>query len=292
MNNTTMAPPRRSIVKVLGRAIRRELTPWRIVSYALLIVLSALYIGPLAMLVNTSFKTLREYTRDPAGMATEIRWDNYEEAWEAANFSSYLMNSVLYASSATIIYVIFAVFVAFPITRRYVRGSNWLLTLYLIALFLPPALIPQFQLMLNVGLYNTQIGYIMLFLVNPIGIIILVNYIKSIPVEIDEAAALDGCGYFRFVLVIVLPLIRPAIATIAVLHAIGIWNELILATVYLSNEDFYPITRGMIAFEGQYTSDKTLLVAAVVMMMTPMIILFLLLQRYIMSGLTQGSVKG
>ncbi len=131
-------------------------------------------------------------------------------------------------------------FVAFPISRGYVKGAKVLLTLFVIALFLPVALIPQFQLMLGLGLYNNPIGYIMLFLVNPIGIVILVNYIKTLPRELDEAAAMDGCSYFRFVTTIVFPLIQPAIATVAVLHAIGIWNELILPTIYLTSKDLLP----------------------------------------------------
>ena len=164
--------------------------------------------------------------------------------------------------------------------------------LFVIALFLPVALIPQFQLILNLGLYNTQIGYILLYLVNPIGIIILVNFIKTIPKELDEAAALDGCGYFRFVISMVFPLIKPAIATITVLHAIGIWNEIILPTIYLSNQDYYPITRGLIVFQGVYGSNWPTLAAAVLLLALPMIILFLFLQRYIISGMTAGAVKG
>ena len=87
------------------------------------------------------------------------------------------------------------------------KGLNTLFTLFVIALFLPPALIPQFQLMLRLVCITIRSGYIMLFLANPIGIIILVNYIKTVPTELDEAAALDGCGYFRFVTRIVFPLI-------------------------------------------------------------------------------------
>ena len=183
-------------------------------------------------------------------------------------------------------------FVAFPISRGYIKGAKYVLTMFVIALFLPVALIPQFQLMLSVGLYNNPIGYIMLFLVNPIGIVILVNYIKTLPRELDEAAAMDGCGYMRFVLSVVFPLIQPAVATVAVLHAIGIWNELILPTIYLTNKAYYPITRGMIVFQGVYGSNWPTLAAAVLIMTLPMVIIFLVLQRYIVSGLTQGAVKG
>ena len=202
------------------------------------------------------------------------------------------MNSLIYTVVATALFVVMSIFVAFPLARGYVKGAGALLTLYVIALFLPPALIPQFQLILNLGLFNTRTGYILLFLINPIGLIILVNYIKSIPRELDESAAVDGCGYARFVFSILMPLIRPAIATVTVIHAIGIWNELVLATVYLTNEDLYPITRGLIVFEGVYGSDWPKLAAAVLMLMIPMLVLYMFLQRYIISGLTSGAVKG
>lgn len=264
----------------------------RIASYAALVLFAVIYAGPLLMLVNTSLKTLPAFMKDATSLVTSLHFDNFIEAWEKANFPRYLTNSLIYTLSATLIYVVTAIFVAFPVARGYVRGANFILTMFVIALFLPPALIPQFQLMLRLGLYNNPVGYILLFTINPIGMVILVNYIKSIPKELDEAAALDGCGYFRFVTAVLFPLIRPAVATVAVLHAIGIWNELILPTIYLTNKDYYPITRGMIVFQGVYGSDWPTLAAAVLIMTLPMLLIFLLLQRYIISGLTQGAVKG
>lgn len=261
-------------------------------SYVVLVLVSLLYIGPLLMLVNTAFKTLPEFYQDPIGLASSFNFDNFTEAWELANFPQYMVNSIIYATVATVIFVITSVFVAFPIARGHIRGARALLTLYVVALFLPPALIPQFQLILNLNLYNTRQGYILLFLVNAIGMIVLVNYIKSVPKELDESAAIDGCSYPRFVFRIVMPLIKPAIATVTVLHAIGIWNEIILPTIYLTNSDFYPITRGLVVFEGVYGSNWPGLAAAVLMLALPMVILFLILQRYIISGLTGGAVKG
>lgn len=277
-----------SQTRLEGRRIK-----WgKIASYAFLVLMAIVYLGPLLMLVNTSLKTTPSFMRDPLALASEFRLQNFIDAWNKANFPKYLLNTVIYTVSATAIYVVTAVFVAFPIARGYVKYSGWLLTMFVVALFLPPALIPQFQLIRALGLYNTQFGYIMLFIVNPIGIVILVNYIKTVPKELDEAAAMDGCGYFRFVLSIVLPLIQPAVATVIVLHAIGIWNEIIAPTIYLTNKEFYPITRGLIVFTGVYGSDWPLLAAAVLLLTFPMLGLFLFLQRYIIAGLTAGSVKG
>jgi raffinose/stachyose/melibiose transport system permease protein len=230
--------------------------------------------------------------KNATSLPTTINLQNFVEAWNKASFPRYLTNTLIYTLSATALYVVMAVFLAFPIARGYVKGANALLTLFVVALFLPVALIPQFQLMLRLGLYNNPVGYVMLFLVNPIGIVILVNYMKTLPKELDEAAAIDGCGYLRFVGTMVFPLSQPAIATVAVLHAIGIWNELILPTIYLTNKNYYPITRGMIVFQGVYGSDWPTLAAAVLIMTFPMVVIFLVLQRYIVEGLTQGAVKG
>ena len=271
---------------------KRKRTLKKTASYALLFLFAAFYIGPLLILIFASLKSLPEFFRNPTGLPESFSLDNFTEAWELANFPRYLMNSMIYTGVATALFVIMSVFVAFPIARGYVRGAGAMLTLYVVALVLPPALIPQFQLILNLGLYNTRQGYILLFLINPIGLIILVNYIKSIPRELDESAAIDGCSYIRFVWSILIPLIKPAIATVTVIHAIGIWNELILATVYLTDEDLYPITRGLIVFEGVYGSDWPKLAAAVLMLMFPMLVLFMFLQRFIISGLTSGAVKG
>ena len=264
----------------------------KIASYAILSIFSIFYLWPLFLLINTSLRPLTEYLRDPAGLATSPSFDNFVEAWELANFPQYMMNSLIYTATATAIFVLTSLFVAFPIARGYFKGSGVILTLYVVALFLPPALIPQFQLILNLGLYNSRPGFILLFLINPIGIIILVNYMKSIPRELDESAAVDGSSYTRFVFQVIFPLIRPAVATVTVLHAIGIWNELILPTIYLTNQDLYPITRGLIVFQGVYGSNWPGIAAAVLMLMIPILVLFMFLQRYIIGGLTAGAVKG
>jgi raffinose/stachyose/melibiose transport system permease protein len=264
----------------------------RMAAYVFLVLLAVVYLGPLLMLVITSFKTLPEFTKNATSLPTSLSLDNFFEAWDKANFPRYLLNTAIYTVTSTVVFLVTGLFLAIAIARRFVRGGGTLFTLFLIALFLPAALIPQFQLILRLGLYNNPIGYIMLFLVNPIGIVIMVNYIRTIPIELDEAAAIEGCGYFRYVLQIVLPLSAPAIATVAVLHAIGVWNELVLATIYLTNKDYYPITRGLIVFNGVYGNNWPVLAAAVLMITLPMAVFFVFAQRWIIGGVTAGAVKG
>jgi raffinose/stachyose/melibiose transport system permease protein len=292
MNPATTAEPRITAATTRARLRPRRLDLATIGSYAVLLVLALIYLGPLLMLLNTSLKTGPQFAKDPVGLATSLSFGNYTEAWEKADFPRYLINTIMYAAVATIAYLAAALPLSVAIARRHVRGWNVLYLLFVIALFLPIALIPQFQLILNLRLYNTQIGYILLFLTNPIGVLILVGYIRTIPRELDEAAALEGSGYIRWLVRIILPLTKPALATVAILHAIGVWNELVLASIYLTKEAYYPVTRGLIVFTGIYGNDWPLLAAAVLMLAAPMIVLYLFLQRYIIGGFTAGSLRG
>ena len=289
---TITAPTPTSTHIAPARRRRLRLDPGRTAAYVFLIVLAIIYIAPMVMLVLTSVKTVPEFNKSPVALPTSLALNNFVEAWNKANFPRYLVNTLIYTVVSATVFVITGVFLSVAISRRFVRASNWVFTLFLIALFLPPALIPQFQLILRLGLYNNPLGYIMLFLVNPIGIVILVNYIATIPRDLDEAAAIEGCGYIRYVIQIVIPLAKPAIATVAVLHAIGVWNELVLATIYLTKADYYPITRGLIVFNGIYGSNWPVIAAAVLMIAAPMAVFFVFMQRYIIGGVTAGAVKG
>jgi raffinose/stachyose/melibiose transport system permease protein len=257
-----------------------------------LVFIALVYLGPMLTVVNVSLKSKQAFNLNPTSLATEPRFANFSEAWKRANFPVYVSNSIVYTAIATAVYAATAVFVAFPISRKYVRGSGFLFGLFVVAMFLPSALVPQFQMMLHLGLYNTRAGYVLLFLVDPMGVIILVNYISSLPRELDEAATMDGCGYMRFVAKVVFPLVKPALASVIVLHAIGVWNDYATALIYLPKKAFMPITRGLMVFYGQYGNDWTTLSAAILMLMLPMIFLFLVLQRWIIDGILQGSVRG
>ena len=178
-------------------APRKPIDWARVASYVVVGILTVVYLGPLLMLLNTSLLTPAEFIRNPMTLPSSPSLDNFFDAWGKADFARYLLNSVLYVVISTTVFVVTGTFLSVAIARRFVRGGGLMFTLFLIALFLPPALIPQFQLILLLGLFNNPIGYVMLFVVNPIGIVIVVNYIRTIPVELDEAAAIEGAGYLR-----------------------------------------------------------------------------------------------
>lgn len=263
-----------------------------IVAYLILIVVLLVYIFPLLSLVNASLKTPVAFILDPTGLAKTLHWQNYVDAWQKGDFGTTLLNSVLYTVVSSILSTLFSLLLAFPIARSYVRGGRFWYVLFVISLFLPSALIPQFQLIVNIGLYDTQIGYILLnTAILGVGPFLIIGYLRSIPRELDEAAVVDGCGYFRYVLTIVPPLIKPVLVTTFLLHAITVWNDIIGPTIYLANAEYHPVTLGLFAFYGQYGNEWAELSAATLIVAFPLIILYVLLQRYFIEGALGGALK-
>ena len=159
--------------------------------------------------------------------------------------------------------------------------------------FLPVGLVPLFIESRLLDLYNNRLGYIILHLQYGLtfGFFIFVGYFRTIPVELDESAAIDGCGYFHYIWRILIPLIRPALATVGIYVAINVWNDLIGPVVFLASNSLYPLTRGLYTFYGSNQSDWTLLAAGVFIVAAPLIIAFVFLQRDLIAGAVAGSLK-
>lgn len=264
----------------------------KIVSYLIILIVVALYLFPLLYLVNISLKTPIAFILDPTGLTKTLHWQSYSDAWTRGGFGTALVNSVLYTVVSSVLSTAFSLLLAFPIARGYVRWSRFWYALFVVALFLPNALIPQFQLILRLGLYDTQLGYILLqSALLGVGPFLIVGYLRSIPKELDEAAAIDGCGYFRFIGTIITPLIIPVLVTTFLLHAITVWNDIIGPTIYLADQQYYPVTLGLFAFYGQYGNEWTTLSAATLIVAFPLILLYLFLQRYFIAGALGGALK-
>lgn len=178
------------------------------------------------------------------------------------------------------------------IARRYVKFATFIYMLFMIGMFLPDGSIPRWRFIFRMGLYDTRLGY-MLTLVGGGGLTLLmfVSYIRSLPKDFDEAAMIDGCGYLQFIFKILLPLMKPALASMGVLQAIGIWNEVTNSVIYFSNKNYFPITRGLYVFRSDYSVKWPELTAALVIIAVPMIVLYTFLQKYIIDGIVSGGVK-
>ena len=274
------------------RARQRKSFPLvQLLGYCLVLFMAFLYIFPLLYLLNVALKTPSDFLFNPSSLTKQLDFSNFSKAWVEGNYAQYIGNSLLYTATSALISLALSVFAAFPIARGYIKWSNFWYVFLLAAVFLPSPLIPQFQLMLHLGLYNTQIGYILLNAGVGLGPFLIVGYLRSIPKELDEAASIDGCGYFRFLFTIILPLIKPILVTVFLLSAINVWNDIIGPTIYLADESMYPVSLGLFSFYGQYQNQWTVLAAGIILVVAPMILLYVFLQRYFMEGALSGALK-
>lgn len=267
--------------------------PFRVFCYVLMIVFLFIYLFPLFFVANTSIKSAQDYMLHPTALTTTWQFSNFITAWNKANFGAYIGNSVLYTAVCTMASLLLSLLIAFPISRKYIPLSGFLYLLFLCGLFLPNGMIPTFQMVLNMGLYDTKLGYMLEMTgVNATSVFFFTGYFKSIPRELDEAASIDGCGYLRYVLTCVVPLAQPAIVSMGMLSMIGVWNDIVSSTIYLTSESNYNITRGLFVFTGQYSNDWTLTAAGLLIVAAPLIVVYIFGQRYIVDGVMAGGLKG
>jgi len=252
-----------------------------------------LYFGPLLFLLNISLQSQTQFLTHSMGIPHPVEWSNFIQAWEQASMGQYFINTILYTVIPTVIALAFSVFLAFPVSRGYVRGSRFLRSLFTSGLFFPVSIIPLFIEARILGLYNNRPGYMILHIQDAMvfGFFLFVGYFRTIPRELDESAVIDGCGYVRYLGTIITPLAKPALATMAIYAGIQIWNDLIGPVVFLSTPSLFPLSRGLFNFYGSYGSDWTLLAAGVLIAATPLIVVFLFFQRYFIEGATAGAVK-
>ena len=274
------------------RRLRRFFSPGKIVSYFFVLVIMVLYLFPMGFLINTALKSTADFYKDPVGLTKTFAFGNFVQAWQEGHFGSYFMNSVMYTGVAATLSTLVSLVVGFPVSRGYVRHRRLWYGVFVAMLFLPNALMTQFQLVLRLNLYDTALGYILIMASGlGVGPLLLVGYIKSVPKEMDEAASLDGIGYWRFLFTFLPPLIKPVLATVFILQAIGVWNDIILATILLPDPAKSPLTLGLFAFQGTYTSQWGLLAAATMIVAAPLVVAYAFLQKFLVGGVA-GSVKG
>lgn len=269
-----------------------------ILSYSIIFVLLILYIAPLILVLNVSLKSYPEYLMNPIGLVKEVQWSNYVAAWTEGNFANYFINSLIYTVAATVLTIIVSVMGAFPVARGYVKWSGFIYLFFLLSQFLPNPMVSQYKLMLtlreNLDIfgYDTKLGYIILK-TSGTGVVFMlfVGYIKSISRDLDEAAGMDGSGYIRYLFQMIMPLMKPVIATGVILTAIGIWNDFVGPIMYLPSKVNYPITFGLKEFKGQYGNNWPLLACGITLVAAPLMVLYSFIQKYLVDGALAGAVK-
>ncbi|WNR45683.1 carbohydrate ABC transporter permease [Paenibacillus roseipurpureus] len=259
-----------------------------------LFVTSLIFLLPTLIIVNIGLKSNQEFLKYPVKLVESVHWVNFSKAWKQADMSTYYTNSIIYAVGAAALTCIIAAIAAFPLARRHVQGANFILGLIALTLFLPDGIVPTLFLMKKIGFMNTTYGFILLEtgLSLSLAVFILNGFIRSIPIELDEAANMDGCGYFRYVFTIVMPMMKSALATVFMLKMITVWNDFINPYMYLTDKDKRPLTSGLYMFIGEFSTDWTVMAAGIVIVALPLILVYIFMQRFIISGLSSGAVKG
>ena len=272
---------------------RIGISPATLGGYALLALLGLIYLIPLLFVLSVSLMSTRQFAINAASFPDPIQWANYPTAWVKGTFNTYFINSLIYTTAIVCGTLVIATLAAFPIARGHLRGTNAFYILFLSGILLPVGYIPQFFILQNLGLYNTQLGYILLWCSRvALPIFVLTGFIKTIPTELDDAAAIDGCPYVRYVLQIIVPLLKPALSVVGLILAIRVWNDIIGPVIFLPSKGIKPISAGLLQFFAENAADWTLIAAAILITASPLILLYIFAQRYIVAGITSGAIKG
>ena len=257
-------------------------------------VLTAISIYPLIWLVLSSLKTSAEMFGNSWALPEVWQWRNYVQAWNAG-VSRYLLSSVIVTLISTLLVVYLSAAAAYALVVLKFRGKAVIYALILGGLILPPevALFPLFQTLTWLGIYNTYWALIIPYTAFgiPFATFLIRAYMVKIPVELSEAAAMDGAGPLWSFRNIYLPLCRPVLASAALIQSMRSWNEFIFALSFVESENVKTITIGMMSFANALRSDWSVLMAGLVISVIPVMLVFLILQRQFIGGLTQGAVK-
>lgn len=267
----------------------------KIVGYLLLTALAIAYIYPIIIVVMNSLKTSSEIRMSGLSLPENFYLGNYMTAWEKGNFAKSLINSILVTGLSLILIYFMNIVTAYPFARMKFKGKGTLFLLFLSGIMFPlqMAIIPLFKIITNLNLVNNPIGLVMIYTAFslPMGVMIISNFIKGMPLEIEEAARIDGCGTFRLLFQIIVPLVKPAVSTVLIINAINIWNDLLLPIIVLTTKDSKTMPAGLMYFSGQYSTQWEFITAAVVLISLPMVIFYFIMQKDIVNGLASGAVK-
>ncbi len=276
-----------------ARAARRVRT---VVLYVVITVLALIVALPILYGVLSGFKDNGQLSRNPFGLPKPWVFDNYSEILSSGSFWRPLFNSVVIALLTTLLVVGVSAMASYIFARFAFRGREFIFTIFTIGLMFPfaVAILPLFILLRTMGLLDNPLGVILpqAAFGLPVTIIVLRTFFREIPKEIEEAATLDGCTPLGFFWRILLPMARPALATVSVIAIVGSWNNFMLPLVVFNDQNLWTIPVAVQQFSGQYVTDTARILAYVVSAMLPALAFYAVAERQLISGLTAGATKG
>jgi raffinose/stachyose/melibiose transport system permease protein len=286
-----------------AKVSRRARSPWAALrrlpwwgAVLLLALLGLLWIYPFGWMVSASLKSSTEVFSGGVGLWPEVFvWENYARAWDDAGFGRYMLNTVIVTVATVVIVVVRCALCGYVLGRYRFPGSRLIVGILVATLFVPTGytIIPIVKLSLELGVLNSLTGMILALggAANVSFILIYAGYFRQLPKELEEAAIMDGAGFFRVFWTIMLPLSMPVTATVALLTFLATWNAFFLPLVFsFSRPELRTLSVGMQAFVGENATDWSGMAAAGVISIVPIVALFLFLQRYFVEGIA-GAVK-
>lgn len=264
--------------------------------WVLLLFFAVYTIFPLIWLIVSSFKTNTELFANPFSLPAAWQFNNYVNAFRVSGLVRMMGNSILIALLATLLNVFCASMMAYCISRFRFRGREVVFTLLSAGILVPlnALMVPYFMTITKIGLYNTRAGLVLLYTAIgiPVSTFIIRGLMDSISHEIEEAAYIDGSGFFGRFFYIILPLSQNGMITAATFQFLTCWNEFVFANLLTSSQEVRTIQLGIRYFTNQFSTDFVSMYAAIVVSIVPSILGYMLFQKQIVSGLTSGAVKG
>lgn len=269
---------------------------WRVLRFIFLGFFVLISIGPLLWIIMSSFKSNREILSSAFSLPTSFSFSGYTAALDLAPIFQFYGNSIIISVVSTVLNVLVVSMAAYVLARHKFKGNTLITLLLSVSLLIPTAalLMPIYRIMTAIGLFDTRLGLILVYaaLGLPTSLFIFKSYFQSIPKELEEAAYIDGAGFFRTFFVIVFPLAKPGLATGAILQFLTSWNEFMFALILTKSTDVRTLPLALNYFTSQFSFNYTAMFAALTMVILPSIIIYILLQEQITSSMVEGSVKG
>lgn len=267
-----------------------------IIKWFLLIFFFVYALVPLIWLFMSSLKTNSELMGNPFSLPAVAQWGNYYNAITLSGIGRMMVNSVVIAVTATLLNVLFSCMLAYPLSRFKFKGREFVFLLFSAGILVPlnAMMVPYFVIVSKLGMYNSMLGLIVVYTAIgiPMSTFIIRGFMGSISVEIEEAAYIDGCGFYGRFFYIIFPLSRTGIVTAATFHFLTCWNEFVYAMLLTSNQNIRTVQIGIRYFTNQFSTDYVSMYAAIIVSIVPSILGYMLFQEQIVSGLTSGAVKG
>jgi ABC-type glycerol-3-phosphate transport system permease component len=283
--------------RLLTKFKKPEWVFWLLVKYSTLVIASIAVLVPPYAILMAAFKTPAEYyAKSKVALPDSfMHFDNFKKVFVDGDLGLAFYNTSTILIISLLLTILFGTQVAYVLSRFDFRGKKWVMVAYVISMFIPAVTtqVATFEVIKALGLINSKFSVILLYIgADVVMIYVFLQFMRGIPIELDEAAKIEGASYFTIYWRIILPLLKPAIATIVILRTIYIYNDFYFPLLYMPEQSQVTVSTALFKFTTVFGTDWTTISAGIIIILIPSVTMFLLLQKQIYAGVTQGAVKG